>query len=159
MSFRIGTGFDVHRLKPGDGLFLGGYFIKEAMSLIGHSDADVILHALTDALLGALGERDIGFYFSDKESINYRRDSRDFVTFAISKMEENGYKIENIDVVVICEKPKINTYYTEILKSLATILNVDLSQIGLKGKTTEKLGFTGREEGIAVQCVLLLSTK
>lgn len=159
MNFRIGQGFDVHASLPGDGIILGGVKIPTDISLKGYSDADVLLHAVTDALLGAIGERDIGFHFPPGEKENKNRDSREFLEFAMEKMQKKGYILGNLDITVIAEKPKVNPYHDLILESLVGILQCKKDQIALKATTTEKLGFTGREEGIAVLAVILVQKK
>lgn len=156
MNFRIGQGFDVHKIVPGDGVILGGVKISANIALEGYSDADVLLHAVTDALLGAIGERDIGTHFPPGKEDNKNRDSREFLQFAIEKMEQKGYSLGNIDITVIAEKPKINPYYEKIHSSLKNIFQCKDEQVSLKATTTEKLGFTGREEGIAALAVILV---
>ncbi len=156
MTFRIGSGFDVHSFCDGDGLWLGGHFIQAGYSLKGHSDADVLLHALTDAILGALGEADIGSFFPDSSAENKGRPSSEFLAFALEKASEQKMKLGNIDLTLIGEKPRISHYRQELLYSLANLTGLPANAIGLKATTTEKLGFTGRGEGLAAQASVLL---
>ena len=157
MKCRIGNGFDVHRYCPGNGLWLGGCFIEADYSLKGHSDADVLLHALADALFGALGEPDIGFHFPDTDAKNAGRASSEFIEFALEKVRARKFAIANIDITLIGEKPKVSVHREGIVKSLAAMLSIDTGCVGLKATTTEGLGFTGRGEGLAAQAVVLLS--
>ena len=156
MNIRTGCGFDVHRIKPGNHIILGGIQIPADFSLEGVSDADVLLHAVTDAILGAIGEQDIGYHFPPADSRNINRASIDFVSFAIAKMKQKGYQLSNIDVTIICERPKMNAYRFQIQQSLAAMMNVDAERVNIKATTTETLGFTGRGEGIAVMASALV---
>ena len=156
MDMKIGHGFDVHRFKKGNLLRLCGIDIEFDRELDGHSDADVALHALTDALLGALGKGDIGRWFPPSDERWKDADSSIFLKFANDKMYQEGYSISNIDLTIICEQPKINQYSEKMKKWLKKILKLDLDTINIKATTTESLGFTGRKEGIAVLCTVLL---
>ena len=156
MDMKIGHGFDVHRFKKGKVLRLCGIDIEFDKKLDGHSDADVALHALTDALLGALGKGDIGRWFPPSDERWKDADSSIFLKFANDKMYQEGYSISNIDLTIICEQPKINQYSEKMKKWLKKILKLDLDTINIKATTTERLGFTGRKEGIAVLCTVLL---
>ena len=156
MDMRIGHGFDVHRFKKGNLLQLCGIDIKFDKELDGHSDADVALHALTDALLGALGKGDIGRWFPPSDERWKDADSSIFLKFVNDKMHQEGYSISNIDLTIICEQPKINQYSEKMKKWLKKTLKLDLDAINIKATTTERLGFTGRKEGIAVLCTVLL---
>ena len=154
--FRIGTGFDVHAFKPGNKLFLCGVEIPFGKSLAGHSDADVALHALTDAILGALAIGDIGLHFPDTDKKWKDANSVLFLNWALEKSRERMFKLSNIDLTIICEKPKINSYRETMIINLSKMCSIDTTQINVKATTTEHLGFTGREEGIASLCSILL---
>ena len=153
---RAGTGFDAHRFVAGRKLFLGGVEFPFEKGLLGHSDADVLLHAVMDALLGAAGLRDIGTLFPDSNEL-YKDVSSLFLLGEVAgRVREKGYEIKNIDAVVIAEKPKIAPYANEMAKAMAGALGISEDRINIKGTTTEKMGFTGREEGIAAQAVCIL---
>lgn len=158
MTFlRIGNGFDVHPLVPGRPLMLGGVRIDHPLGLMGHSDGDVLVHAVIDALLGASSMGDIGKLFPDTDESLRGADSLDLLREVGVKLRERDISIVNIDAVVICEKPKISKYSEDMKKAMAEALGgIDYERISIKGKTTEKLGFTGRGEGIAVYSVALV---
>ena len=156
MKFRIGSGFDVHKTCPGDGLFIGGHFIPSDISLIGHSDADVLIHAICDAIYGALAVGDIGIHFPDNLEDNRGRPSKDFLRHAMELLSGYGYQISNIDTTIICEKPKIAPHSDAIRRSLSEIMSLTVDEISVKATTTEKLGFTGRGEGIAASAIALI---
>ena len=152
-NIRIGTGFDVHRLVGGEDLWLCGIQIPHDKGLAGHSDADVAMHALTDAILGAMAMGDIGDHFPPSET-QWRGASSDrFLAHAIQLARVKGYHLANADVTIICEAPKIGPYKRQMRERLAGILNVDVDIISVKATTTELLGFTGRGEGIAAQAL------
>jgi 2-C-methyl-D-erythritol 4-phosphate cytidylyltransferase/2-C-methyl-D-erythritol 2,4-cyclodiphosphate synthase len=154
--FRVGTGYDVHRLADGEELWLCGVRIEHTQGLAGHSDADVAIHALVDALLGALGEGDIGQHFPPSDA-QWRAASSDrFLAHAALLMQQAGYRLGNADVTIICEAPKIGPHRDAMRERLAAILGVDKGLVSVKATTTEKLGFTGRSEGIAAQAVASL---
>ena len=157
IPFRIGQGFDVHALVPGRPLIIGGVTIPFSRGLLGHSDADVLLHAITDALLGAAGLGDIGRLFPDTDDRHAGADSRVLLREAFARVREAGWAVANIDATVICTAPKILPYAPAMVSNLAADLQMDPAAINIKGKTTEKLGFTGRGEGIAAQAVALLA--
>lgn len=158
-SFRIGSGYDVHKLGPGDHVTLCGVVVPHHQSLIGHSDADVALHALTDAIFGAMADGDIGSHFPPTDERWRGAASDRFLAYAAERMRASGWDLENIDVTIICERPKIGPHRESMRSRLAEILEIDRSRISVKATTTEKLGFTGREEGIAAEAsVLLVST-
>ncbi|GHV15364.1 2-C-methyl-D-erythritol 2,4-cyclodiphosphate synthase [Fibrobacterales bacterium] len=154
---RIGVGFDVHCLVEGRKCIIGGVNIPHSLGLLGHSDADVLTHAICDALLGAAGLGDIGTYFPDNDTAFKNIDSQILLGRVRDEIVKAGFQIENIDSVVMAEKPKINPHRAEMKKILAKTLGIDETRIGIKATTTEKLGFTGREEGIAAQAVALLT--
>ncbi|MEX0694753.1 MAG: bifunctional 2-C-methyl-D-erythritol 4-phosphate cytidylyltransferase/2-C-methyl-D-erythritol 2,4-cyclodiphosphate synthase [Rhodospirillales bacterium] len=159
-SFRIGSGYDVHKLGPGDHVTLCGVVVPHHQSLIGHSDADVALHALTDAIFGAMADGDIGSHFPPSDERWRGAASDRFLAYAVERMRARGWAIENIDVTIICERPKIGPHRENMRDRLADILQIDRSRVSVKATTTEKLGFTGREEGIAAEAsVLLVSTE
>jgi 2-C-methyl-D-erythritol 4-phosphate cytidylyltransferase/2-C-methyl-D-erythritol 2,4-cyclodiphosphate synthase len=155
-SVRVGTGFDVHRLAPGEELWLCGVRIEHAMGLAGHSDADVALHAVVDALLGAVGAGDIGQHFPPSDPQWKGAPSSRFVEHAMVLVAQAGYRVGNIDVTLICEAPKIGPHRDAMRASLASLAQVDLGAVNIKATTTERLGFTGRGEGIAAQAVATL---
>ena len=153
---RAGIGFDVHAFETGRRLVLGGVEIEHHKGLKGHSDADVLVHAIMDALLGAAGLRDIGVYFPDTD-IRYKNISSLLLLKEVKKIiNDKGFEIINIDSTLILEKPKVSPYIPEMLKKLADTLELDPGRIGIKATTTEGLGFCGREEGIAAQSIALL---
>lgn len=153
---RIGQGFDVHALVPGRPLVLGGIRIPGAQGLLGHSDADVLLHALTDALLGAAALGDIGRMFPDTDPTHAGADSRVLLRKAWHVVQYAGYRLVNADATVICKTPRIQPHVASMVANIAADLGCDVAAINIKGKTTEQLGFTGRGEGIAAQVVVLL---
>ena len=155
--FRVGTGFDVHAFKPGNKVNLCGVEIPFNRSLAGHSDADVALHALTDAILGALALGDIGLHFPDSDSRWKDTNSEFFLMWSIKEAKKRNYEISNIDLTIICEKPKINIHRERLILNLSKICSLEQNRINVKATTTEQLGFTGREEGIASICSILLN--
>lgn len=152
-DIRTGFGFDVHRLIPGDGTHLCGIKIPHTHKLEGHSDADVALHAVCDALFGALGDGDIGSHFPPSDMQWKDRDSSHFVHYAVNRVRQRGGIIAHVDVTLLCERPKIGPHREAMRARLAAMLEVDISRVAVKATTTERLGFTGREEGIAAQAV------
>ena len=156
MENRIGTGFDVHRLVEGRKLVLGGIEIPWEKGLLGHSDADVLLHAIMDALLGAAGLGDIGHHFPDTDEQYRGISSLKLLERVKELLDDNYYKLANVDATVIAQKPKVAPYIDEMRKTIARVLDVDESRVNVKGTTTEELGFTGRGEGIAAQAVASL---
>jgi 2-C-methyl-D-erythritol 2,4-cyclodiphosphate synthase len=153
---RIGQGFDVHAFCEGRPLIIGGVTIPYEKGLLGHSDADVLLHAVTDALLGAAGEGDIGKHFPDTDPAYKGADSKRLLLDSWKLVEKKGYRLGNIDCTIIAQKPKMLPYIEEMRAVIAGIFEVDADQINVKATTTEKLGFPGREEGIAAQAVVLI---
>jgi 2-C-methyl-D-erythritol 4-phosphate cytidylyltransferase/2-C-methyl-D-erythritol 2,4-cyclodiphosphate synthase len=151
---RVGIGFDVHKFGTGENIRIFGINIPFNKSLKGHSDADVGLHSITDAIYGSLGLEDIGYFFNPNDKKWKNTDSKVFLDDALKKLKEAKAKIINLDVVVICEEPKITPYRMEIKNKLADLISIDSSQISIKATTTEGLGFTGRKEGIAVQTII-----
>jgi 2-C-methyl-D-erythritol 2,4-cyclodiphosphate synthase len=153
---RVGTGFDVHRFADGRKLILGGVEIPFEAGLLGHSDADVLLHAITDAILGAMGEDDIGVHFPDTDTATEGIDSTVILARIALLAAARGYRIVNVDSVVVAERPKIAPYRAAMKERIAGILSIDPGMVGIKGKTTEGLGFAGRGEGIAAHAVVLV---
>jgi len=156
LPFRIGQGFDVHALVPGRPLIVGGVTIPFEYGLLGHSDADVLLHALTDALLGAAGLGDIGRMFPDNDPAHAGADSRILLRGAYRCVREAGFVVGNVDATIICRAPKVSPHVPRMVANIAADLALPGDCINIKGKTTEKLGFTGRGEGIAAQVAVLL---
>ncbi len=156
MKLRIGMGYDVHRLVEGRDLWLGGIRIDHNMGLLGHSDADVLIHALCDALLGAANMRDIGYHFPDTATEYKDVDSKILLQKTIAIIAEKGYRLNNADITVCAERPKLKAHIPAMQETLAQCMNVDIDDISIKATTTEKLGFTGRQEGIAAYAVVLL---
>jgi 2-C-methyl-D-erythritol 2,4-cyclodiphosphate synthase len=156
MSYRIGLGTDFHQLIAGRKLWLGGVEIPHSKGALGHSDADVLLHAICDALLGALSLGDIGVHFPDTDNNLKDIDSKILLGKTFQLVKQKGFRIVNLDTVVCLEKPKIMTYAPEMCLVIARILEINTDDISIKATTTEKLGFVGREEGIMAQAVVLL---
>ena len=156
MKIRVGLGYDVHRLVAGRELWLGGIRIDHELGLLGHSDADVLIHAVCDALLGAANMRDIGFHFPDTASEFKNIDSKVLLRRTVELLKSKGYEIGNIDVTVCAERPKINPHIPRMKETMAKVMGIDSDDISIKATTTEKLGFTGREEGISAYAVCLL---
>ena len=158
MSFRVGQGYDLHRLVEGRPLILGGVSIDYEKGLLGHSDADALLHAITDALLGAAGLGDIGRHFPDTDPAYKGADSRELLAQAVALVVKAGWAIVNVDATVIAQKPKLAPYREEMVENIANALGISKNQISVKATTEEGLGFTGRGEGIAAQAIVLLNT-
>lgn len=156
---RIGIGYDVHALALNRKLVIGGVEVPYEMGLNGHSDADVLLHAIMDSLLGAMGEGDIGRMFPDTDEKYKDVNSRILLKQVVNKMKNNGFKLGNIDAVIIAQKPKMSPFIEEMKKNIAKDLETNISNINIKATTTEQLGFEGRGEGIAAQAVCLLEFK
>jgi 2-C-methyl-D-erythritol 2,4-cyclodiphosphate synthase len=154
--FRIGQGFDVHAFAAGRALILGGVRIPHERGLAGHSDADVLLHAITDAVLGAAGLGDIGRLFPDTDPQYAGADSRVLLRAAFAHVRAAGWRVGNVDSTIICQRPRISPHARAMADNIAADLGIDPGCVNIKGKTSEKLGFTGREEGIAAQAVALL---
>ncbi len=155
-EMRIGTGYDVHRFAEGRKLILGGVEIPYEKGLLGHSDADVALHAIMDALLGAAALRDIGYHFPDSDPAYEGASSLDLLSRVGVLLEEKGYMVENIDCTVIAQRPKLAPYIEQMISNVARTLGLEREQVNIKATTEEGLGFTGRLEGISAQAVCLL---
>ncbi|HYG06519.1 MAG TPA: 2-C-methyl-D-erythritol 2,4-cyclodiphosphate synthase [Stenotrophomonas sp.] len=156
LNFRIGQGYDVHAFGEGDHLMLGGVRVAHTHGVLAHSDGDVVLHALCDAMLGALALGDIGQHFPPSDERWRGADSSRFVEHCNTLLQERGWQVGNADVTVICERPKVGPHALAMRERIATLLGVALDCVSVKATTSEKLGFTGRGEGIAAQAVVLL---
>ena len=156
---RVGFGYDVHQLVEGRDLWLGGVKIEHSMGLLGHSDADVLIHAICDALLGAANMRDIGYHFPDTSDATLDMDSKVILREVMRLIGEKGYCLGNIDATICAEQPKLNPHIPAMQQCLADVINTDPDNISIKATTTERLGFTGRREGISAYAVCLLKSK
>ena len=156
MNIRVGFGYDVHRLVEGRDLWLGGIKIDNTLGLLGHSDADVLIHAICDALLGAANMRDIGYHFPDTSADTLNVDSKILLRKTIELIATKGYRLGNVDATVCAERPKINPHVPAMKACLAHVMETDEDNISIKATTTERLGFTGREEGISAYATVLI---
>ena len=156
MKIRTGLGYDVHKLVEGRELWLGGIRLDYELGLLGHSDADVLIHAICDALLGAANMRDIGYHFPDTSADTLNIDSKILLKKTIDLIATKGYRLGNIDATICAERPKINPHVEAMKACLAKVMNTDEDNISIKATTTEKLGFTGREEGISAYATVLI---
>ena len=156
MAIRVGFGYDVHQLVPGRKLWLGGIQIEHTLGLLGHSDADVLIHAICDALLGAANMRDIGYHFPDNSDATLDMDSKLILRDVVALIATKGYHVGNIDATVCAEKPKLNPHIPAMQQCMSDIIGVDPDCISIKATTTEKLGFTGRQEGISAYATVLI---
>jgi 2-C-methyl-D-erythritol 2,4-cyclodiphosphate synthase len=155
-KIRVGFGYDVHRLVPNRELWLGGIRLQHTMGLLGHSDADVLIHALCDALLGAAAMRDIGYHFPDTASEYAGIDSKILLSRTMQLLRDSGYELGNADITVAAERPKLNPHIPAMQQTLANVMQTDVDNISIKATTTEGLGFTGRQEGIAAYATVLI---
>lgn len=156
MKIRVGFGFDVHQLVEGRELWLGGIRLEHEKGLLGHSDADVLIHAICDALLGAANMRDIGFHFPDTAGEFKNIDSKILLKQTVKLIATKGYRIGNIDATICAERPKLKTHIPTIQTKLAEVMGIETEDVSIKATTTEKLGFTGREEGISAYATVLI---
>ena len=156
MKIRVGMGFDVHRLVEGRDLWMGGVKMDHAKGLLGHSDADVLIHAICDALLGAANMRDIGFHFPDTAGEFENIDSKILLRKTVALIADKGYAVGNVDATICAERPKMNPLIPQMKAVLAEIMGIDEEDVSIKATTTERLGFTGREEGISAYAVVLI---
>ena len=154
--FRVGFGFDVHQLVPDRELWLGGIRLEHSLGLLGHSDADVLIHAICDALLGAANMRDIGYHFPDTAAETDGIDSKILLRKTVALIAQKGYRVGNIDATVCVERPKLNPHIPAMQQCLAEVIGCDLDAVSIKATTTERLGFTGRKEGISAYAVCLI---
>jgi 2-C-methyl-D-erythritol 2,4-cyclodiphosphate synthase len=155
-NFRIGHGYDVHKLKEGKKFIIGGVEIDHHKGAVGHSDADIVIHVICDALLGALSLGDIGKHFPDTDNKYKGIDSKILLQKVMKLVEDKKYQISNVDVTILLQKPKLRSYIDSMRDTLSNIMEIDSSQISIKATTTEGLGFVGREEGVAAHCVCIL---
>ncbi|MGM9733272.1 MAG: 2-C-methyl-D-erythritol 2,4-cyclodiphosphate synthase [Prevotella sp.] len=156
MKIRVGFGFDVHKLVEGRDLWMGGIKIEHSLGLLGHSDADVLIHAICDALLGAANMRDIGYHFPDTSADTLDIDSKILLKKTVDLIATKGYTVGNIDATICAERPKMNPHIPAMKSCLANIIGCDDDDVSIKATTTEKLGFTGREEGISAYATVLI---
>ena len=156
MKIRVGFGFDVHQLVEGRELWLGGVLLEHTKGLLGHSDADVLLHAVCDALLGAANMRDIGYHFPDTAGEFKNIDSKILLAETVDLITAKGYKVGNVDATICAERPKLKARIPEMQLVLAHLMRIDVDDVSVKATTTEKLGFTGREEGISAYATVLI---
>jgi len=159
LGMRVGIGHDTHRLAPGGPLRLGGVTVPFELQMVGHSDADVLLHAVTDALLGAAGLGDIGELFPDTAAENRGRDSADMLRLAYDRVRAAGFRLVNVDCVVLAQRPKLSPFKEQIAARIAELLEVPVERVGVKAKTGEGVGPVGRQEAITAECVALLTSK
>jgi 2-C-methyl-D-erythritol 2,4-cyclodiphosphate synthase len=159
IPFRIGQGYDIHQMEEGREFWLGGILIPHTHGAKGHSDADVVCHSLCDALLGAAGLRNIGFYFSDKDPQWKGVDSKILLRQSMQMVRDNGYEIGNVDVTIVLQLPKLNPHIEAMKECLAEVMRIDTDQISIKATTSEHMGFVGREEGILALAVALIYQK
>ena len=159
MNIRVGFGFDVHRLVPGRALWLGGIRLEHETGLLGHSDADVLIHAICDALLGAAALRDIGYHFPDTGAEFENIDSKVLLRRTVALLADHGYTVGNIDATVCAERPKLNPHIERMRACLAECIGIDVRDVSVKATTTERLGYTGREEGISAYAVALIEKR
>lgn len=158
MRIRVGFGYDVHRLVEGRALWMGGIRIEHPMGLLGHSDADVLIHAICDALLGAANMRDIGYHFPDTSAETLDIDSKVLLEKTVGLIASKGYRVGNVDATVCAERPKMNPHIPAMQACLAGIMGVDVDDVSIKATTTERLGFTGRQEGISAYATVLIES-
>ena len=158
MKIRVGMGYDVHQLVEGRDLWMGGIEIEHAKGLLGHSDADVLIHAICDALLGAANMRDIGYHFPDTSAETDGMDSKIILKKTVELIATKGYRVGNIDATICAERPKMNPHIPAMKECMAQVIGTDVDNISIKATTTEKLGFTGREEGISAYATVLIES-
>ncbi|WP_345027445.1 2-C-methyl-D-erythritol 2,4-cyclodiphosphate synthase [Ravibacter arvi] len=159
MPFRIGQGYDIHQMEEGRAFWLGGIQIPHTHGAKGHSDADVVCHSLCDALLGAAGLRNIGYYFSDKDPQWKGVDSKILLVKSLQMVRDEGYEVGNVDVTIVLQLPKLNPHIEDMKNCLAGVMKVETAQISIKATTSEHMGFVGREEGILALAVALIYKK
>ena len=157
--FRVGFGYDVHCFASGRELWLGGMQLEHTQGLLGHSDADVLIHAICDALLGAAGLRDIGFHFPDKDDTYKNIDSKVLLGQVMDLIRKEGYELGNVDATICAEQPKINPYIPDMIRCLADVMQVNGQNLSIKATTSEKMGFVGRSEGMSAYAIVLIYWK
>ena len=156
MKIRVGFGYDVHKLEAGADFWLGGIKVDHSHGAVGHSDADVLIHVICDALLGAANLRDIGYHFSDQAAEFKGIDSKILLTRVMTLIQEKGYQVSNIDSTICLQQPKVNPYIPEMKACLSKVMDIELDDISIKATTTEKLGFVGKQEGVAAYATVLI---
>ncbi len=159
MDFRVGTGYDAHKLVVGRPFILGGVIVPHDMGLLGHSDADVLAHAISDAVLGALALGDLGKYFPDSDPKWKGADSLTLLKECVRLVKEKGWEIANVDSTIVCQKPKLAPHIPGMIEKVSQALGVSLDRVSVKAKTTEEMGFEGRQEGVSAQAVVMLQKK
>lgn len=157
MKIRVGFGYDVHQLKEGEEFWLGGIEVEHEKGAVGHSDADVLIHVICDALLGAANKRDIGYHFSDTDPKFKGIDSKILLKDTLEIVRQSGWEVENIDSTICLQKPKINPHIPAMKACLAEVMNISEEDVSIKATTTEQLGFVGRQEGVSAYAVVLIS--
>jgi 2-C-methyl-D-erythritol 2,4-cyclodiphosphate synthase len=157
MKIKVGFGYDVHQLKEGEEFWLGGIKLDHHLGAVGHSDADVLIHVICDALLGAANKRDIGFHFSDTDPKFKGIDSKILLRETLAILQQDDWSVQNIDTTICLQKPKINPHIPAMISCLAEVMNIPEEDISVKATTTEKLGFVGRQEGVSAYAVVLIS--
>ena len=158
-NYRIGLGYDVHRLESGRRFIIGGIEIDHNKGAVGHSDADVVIHVICDSILGAISEDDIGKHFPDTDNKYKGIDSKKLLSKIMMLLKEKNYIINNIDVTILLERPKLRNHINKMIEILSEIMNINKNKLSIKATTTEGLGFIGREEGVAAHCITLLKKK
>tara|TARA_B100001564_G_scaffold54258_1_gene41121 strand:+ start:37 stop:525 length:489 start_codon:yes stop_codon:yes gene_type:complete len=156
-NYRIGHGYDVHRLEAGEKFVIGGIEIDHDKGAVGHSDADVVIHVICDSILGALGEGDIGKHFPDTDEKYRGVDSKELLAEVMKILKEKSFKINNVDVTVLLEKPKLRDHVEDMVETLSGVMEISNDKLSIKATTTEGLGFVGRQEGVAAHCVTLIN--
>ena len=156
-NYRIGHGYDVHKLETGEKFVIGGIEINHDKGAVGHSDADIIIHVMCDSILGALSEGDIGKHFPDTDEKYERIDSKVLLVEVMEILNKKGFEINNIDVTVLLQKPKLRNHIIKMIETLSAVMKIDKKKLSIKATTTEGLGFVGREEGVAAHCVTLIN--
>ena len=156
-NYRIGHGYDVHKLETGEKFVIGGIEIDHDKGAVGHSDADIIIHVMCDSILGALSEGDIGKHFPDTDEKYKGIDSKELLLEVLETLHKKGFEINNIDVTVLLQRPKLRNHIDEMIETLSAVMKIDKKKLSIKATTTEGLGFVGREEGVAAHCVTLIN--
>ena len=158
-SYRIGHGYDVHRLETGEKFIIGGIDLDHNKGAVGHSDADIVIHVICDSILGAVSDGDIGKHFPDTDEKYKGIDSKKLLVEVMKILDEKNYEINNIDVTILLEKPKLRSYIEKMVAALCDVMKIDKKKLSIKATTTEGLGFIGRQEGVAAHCVTLIKKK
>ena len=156
-NYRIGHGYDVHKLETGEKFVIGGIEIDHDKGAVGHSDADIIIHVMCDSILGALSEGDIGKHFPDTDEKYKGIDSKELLLEVLETLHKKGFEINNIDVTVLLQRPKLRNHIDEMIETLSAVMKIDKKKLSIKATTTEGLGFVGREEGVAAHCITLIN--